>query len=125
MLLVAASAAGGATVEPPFSVRVHTGLDPRLDPSAVAEIAIEQLGEGATVDEMTLVPSDSDVRTIEPESALGPEPGAPTGGAVWVVRARGHFVGRRVPPGVPDVRSSTGYFVIEDATGDVRAMGMP
>jgi len=41
------------------------------------------------------------------------------------VRARGSFVGSFVPPGRPPIRSSTGYFLIADQTGEEFAMGMP
>lgn len=41
------------------------------------------------------------------------------------VRARGRFVGRRTPPGVPELVSSTGYLLIRDSSGEILGMGAP
>jgi hypothetical protein len=64
-------------------------------------------------------------------SAIEPNAGAPDPNTafantiVWVVRAHGTFVGDRVPPGGNPAIGTTGYFMIDDATGDVIGMGMP
>lgn len=44
---------------------------------------------------------------------------------VWIVRARGPFVGLRVPAGQQPASGESGYFVISDALGEVLGMGMP
>lgn len=44
---------------------------------------------------------------------------------VRLVRARGTFVGQRIPPGVKPIESSSGFLVVDDDTGDVLGMGMP
>jgi hypothetical protein len=60
-----------------------------------------------------------------------PEVGAPNEDSpeasrkVWVVRAAGTFLGERVPPGAKPVIGTTGFFVIDDASGEVIGMGMP
>lgn len=59
--------------------------------------------------------------------AVEPNAGIDTsfGGVVWIVRAKGTFVGVHVPPGTKPITSSTGYLLIDDATGEPMGMGMP
>jgi hypothetical protein len=44
---------------------------------------------------------------------------------VWVVRATGHFVGMRVPPGRGPIVGTSGYLIIGDKTGEILGMGLP
>ena len=107
-----------------YTVRVAASLQPRLEPAAVAQIVRSKLGPTAVIQRVVMVASDAEVSAVE--SNAGRRAGAPGAfGPVWVVRARGPFVGRHVPPGNPPVRSATGYFVISDATGNILGMGMP
>lgn len=73
---------------------------------------------------MTVVPLSA-VASVElgagSTSAGSPEADA----VVWVVRAEGTFIGTRVPPGAKPIVGSTGYFILDDATGDVIGMGIP
>lgn len=103
-------------------VDIPAGLVLRLTPERVASLVRGTLSD-AQIERMSARALWSEVRTIEPNAGL-PGPGR-DGGPVWVVRARGSFVGRRVPPGAKAIRSRTGYFLINDATGAVFAMGMP
>ncbi len=78
----------------------------------------------ATVKSMTVVPM-SELAAVE-SGAGAPVDGSPDAAAtVWVVRAEGAFVGLRVPPGAKPIHSATGYFIVDDATGDIIGMGMP
>jgi hypothetical protein len=125
----AAIAAGAIAIDyadssPGLPVTVRSGTDPHRDPQQVARTVLDQLGAEARIEKMTAIPSDAAIRSEEPNGSRL-VPGAQPSGPVWVVRARGSFVGRRTPPGVPDVKSSTGYFVIDDATGEVIEMGTP
>lgn len=61
------------------------------------------------------------IRDAEPSAAVPDDPTA----VVWIVRARGPFVGLRVPAGQEPALGESGYFVISDALGDVVGMGMP
>jgi hypothetical protein len=44
---------------------------------------------------------------------------------VWIVRASGPFYSDRVPPSAAPIVESTGYFVIDDGSGQIVGMGMP
>jgi hypothetical protein len=61
--------------------------------------------------------------------ALVPNAAAMTGSDLdktfWVVTASGTFVGLRVPPGQSPIVETTGYLIIDDASGDAIGMGMP
>ena len=72
-----------------------------------------------TVLQMSMVP------TIEARAGAPPSDSPDANDVVWVVRAEGHFVGQRVPPGAQPIVASTGYFVVDDATGETIGMGMP
>jgi hypothetical protein len=78
----------------------------------------------AQISHMTVLPM-SMLPTIEP-GAGAPAPGsAEAGQVVWLVRASGRFVGMRVPPGAAPITASSGYFLVDDATGQTLGMGMP
>jgi hypothetical protein len=67
----------------------------------------------------------SDVASVE-SGAGAPSADSPDAGTVvWAVRAEGTFVGLRVPPGAKPIVGSTGYFILDDATGEILGMGTP
>lgn len=101
---------------------VPFGLVLRLTPDEVAKIVQTRLPD-ARIERISARPLLSQVRTVEP-NAGGPPPGRDAG-PVWIVRARGSFVGRHVPPGLKPIRSDTGYFLIADSTGKIFGMGLP
>jgi hypothetical protein len=84
---------------------------------------IGRIGPDAAIERMDVLADDTHVRDVEPAAAK-PVEAAPIG-PVWVVRARGHFVGGRTPPGVKPVVAKSGYFVIDDNSGEILEMGMP
>ena len=125
LIAAGATAAGivAATSGPAYPVHVPAGVNARLPRDGVALIVISRIGPDAAIERMDLLTDDSGVRDIEPNAARPVD--APPVGPVWVVRARGHFVGRRTPPGAPAATAKSGYFVIDDNTGEVLEMGMP
>ena len=99
-------------------------LDPRLTPGEAARIALGRMGEHGVVAQVTLLARVSDVELVEP--AFGRlVPGTPDPGPVWLVRGTGRFVGQFGSPDRGPIVGDSGYFVIEDATGDVLGMGIP
>jgi hypothetical protein len=127
VVVVASAAAAGivavnATSGPPYPVNISPGVNPHLPRDRVAQIVIERVPDAA-IERMDVLADDTHVQNLEPNAAR-PVEAAPIG-PVWVVRARGHFVGRRTPPGTPPVVAKSGYFVIDDNSGDILEMGMP
>jgi hypothetical protein len=74
----------------------------------------------AAIDEMTATTADQ-VSTLE---SAAPDLDVPASTIVWVVRARGTFVGLHGPVAEAPA-SETGYFVISDADGTTLATGFP
>jgi hypothetical protein len=105
-------------------VTVQPGVKPRRDPEAVAKTVLKQLGPSAAIERITVVASAAEIRSVE-RNGSAHVGGVDLGGPVWVVRARGSFVGRRGPPGTSDIKSSSGYYVIDDASGEIIEMGLP
>jgi hypothetical protein len=126
VILAGAAVAGiiavNATSGPPYPVHIFPGVNPHLSRDRAAQIVIDHVPDAA-IQRMDVLVDDTHVRDIEPNAAR-PVEAAPIG-PVWVVRARGRFVGRHTPPGVPAVVGKSGYFVIDDNSGDVLEMGMP
>lgn len=101
-----------------------------LTANEVASIVMSRLGAMGTpagtgqIIRMTVIPM-AILGSVEP-SAGSPPSGAPDAeDVVWVVRAQGHFVGLRVPPGAQPITASTGYVLVDDASGETIGMGMP
>jgi hypothetical protein len=103
-------------------VDVPQGLTTRLTPEDVMQIVARQLPD-AQIERITARALLSQARTVEPHTGF-PTPGR-DGGPIWIVRARGSFVGTFVPPGHLPIRSNTCYFLIADQTGEVFGIGMP
>ena len=114
-----------AVSSPEYPVTVPEQLAPslRLDPDDVVAIALQQLGDEATIDRVTAMATDASVSLIEPRASR-PNPEVQPIGPVWVVRAHGNFVGMRGLRSTPTV-ANTGYFVILDSDGSIVAMGLP
>lgn len=91
--------------------------------AAAIRTSEQQLGRvlaPAAIHRMTATTADQ-VSALEPAA---PDLEVPAGAIVWVVRARGTFVGLHRP--VADAPTSeTGYFVISDADGTTLATGFP
>jgi hypothetical protein len=82
-----------------------TGVAPRIDSMVVLRL--------------------SDLPSVT-RSAGAPDAGSPDAQSiVWFVRAHGTFVGLHTPPGIQPAVASTGYFIIDDASGTVVGMGLP
>ena len=129
LVLAVLTAACSQTI-PVGSVEITPGVRPRMSSGQVADrvaAAIrsseQQLGRAlapAAIDQMTATTADQ-VSTLEPTS---PNLDVPANAIVWVIRARGTFVGLHRP--VADAPASeTGYFVISDADGTTLAPGFP
>lgn len=118
------------------SVTVAPGLSPRMRPSAVAQTVLDQLSRpihAVTVDPSTgqtvAVPpvptilsmsavSGADLPKVDPHLSPDPYP------LLWVVRASGAFVAGFGPPGAPPIQGGAGYYLIDDATGNIVGMGI-
>lgn len=131
--IAAATRLGAGAPEYTVDMQVTTT---RMSPADVTQIVTSRLGEMTLMTSQSSSAGDSKVlsMTAAPMSqlaALEAGAGKPVPGSkdehstVWVVRAEGVFVGQRVPPGAKPVVATTGYFVIDDATGDIIGMGMP
>ncbi len=99
-----------------------------MSPAAVADKVTKQLATmgTATPKILSLTVTTGDRVTDFQADAGKPQAGSAEASAVvWLVRAEGSFVGMRVPPGAKPITSTTGYFLIDDATGEVVGMGMP
>lgn len=108
-------------------VKIEPGVQPRMEPAAAIALAKDRI---ASMAQSVGRPTDSTVTfahavkgsgvgAIVAESAY---PGAAADRTYWVVAAEGTFVGRRGIGG--DKVTTSGYFVIDDATGDIVEMGL-
>ncbi|HEY3548959.1 MAG TPA: hypothetical protein VGK17_23035 [Propionicimonas sp.] len=117
----------GASPDYPVEFRVAAHKMSAADVDSTIKARLTEMGgttSPAKVTGMTVL-SMSDVSAVEP-GAGGPVDGSPDAATtVWVVRAEGSFVGLRVPPGAKPIHSTTGYFIVDDATGEIVGMGMP
>jgi hypothetical protein len=120
-------AAGATSSTYPIDYQVAS---PHLSAAFVEAVVLGKLNgmsgtaNGAKVLRMSVVPM-SLVSTVEP-LAGAPGPGAPDAdNAVWVVRAQGSFLVNRVPPGGHPFVGATGFFLVDDATGETVGMGTP
>lgn len=127
VIAIAACAAPGAVPS------VDPGVTPRMDAADVERIVVEQFRsmqswfetEGRAVPDVAIqsmtVTTAGRIPDVEASGAVPDDPAA----VVWIVRARGPFVGLRVPAGQQPAFGESGYFVISDALGEVLGMGMP
>lgn len=116
-----------------YPVSVASGLRVTRSASDVATTAMTRLlqlaaGQGLgnqkiSVSRVSAV-RHADVSTIEAEAG-GDESVANTDAPKWIVRLEGPFIAERHPPGVTPLQTKSGYFQIDDATGQIIGMGMP
>lgn len=129
-------ATAAETDGPTYQVRIAPDRQPRMQPENVAQLVAERLSKPiedvGIVDETGRVGAEptaprvlsldcihaTDIRSVIPHSGASFEEKT-----VWVVRAEGRFV-KRVPLGPPIV-NTTGYYVIDDATGEIVGRGSP
>lgn len=125
-LLVASSVAASRP-----TVTIAPGLQPRLTPDEAIALAannIALMARDVGADEAPRIISATavrggDISSVEP--GAGSPDGAASNGIYWVVRGQGRFVGRFAPSGSGPLVSTTGYVIIDDATGEVVGMGLP
>jgi hypothetical protein len=127
------SIVSGGVAGSSFVIDAPASLAPRMDPAGVANLAQARLQEmaadaqaaglrvsGGSIQKVILARND-ELGAVEPRAAGGE--GSPDR-LLWVVRATGTFVTNRGPIG--GTRSfASGYFLIDDATGEIIGMGMP
>jgi hypothetical protein len=114
---------------------VAIGLSPRMTADGASQVAIHAIADmrasavaaaqrtTATTLRSVLCVRRVDIGSLEPRAAGGRSNGDPNA-PFWIVRAEGTFVTQRGRSITPLVGSS-GYFVIDDASGDIVAWGMP
>jgi hypothetical protein len=112
---------------------VDQGVTPRMEAAEVERIVVERFrsmqswfeAAGRAVPDIEIqsmtVTTAGRIPDVEASGAVPDDPAA----VVWIVRARGPFVGLRVPAGQQPAFGESGYFVISDALGEVLGMGMP
>lgn len=121
----ARSGAGAQTYPVTETVAAHA-----MSSTAVADKVIARLvsmgspGSQARIVKMT-VTTGADAVRYETRAGRPPANSRDASAVVWVVRAEGAFVGLRIPPGADPIVSPTGYFIVDDATGEIIEMGMP
>jgi hypothetical protein len=121
-LASAVLAAAGPTVS------VDAGLAPKRTAADVVSVAQAYLDVMAARPEAAQAADSQKAVVSARATTSGLTQPAAVGGSdhvVWVVRATGTFVGLRVPPGQDAIVGTSGYIVIDDATGDILEMGMP
>jgi hypothetical protein len=98
--------------EPAYSVEIDPGATCRMRPEEVATKA-----EGKKILSMRCTTMEKVVRVTDAR-------GDPDRSAVWYVRARGHWVNLRTPPGVPAQSfDGEGFLLIDDADGFITGRG--
>lgn len=116
-----------------YTIDVPTGMTTRLAPDAVVQIALRDLERMQSRAQDPVSPiavmsvratTRGATQALEPNS-IGTASASEVNDIVWVVRAQGTFVGERVLPGMSPIVSSTGYLLIDDATGSILGTGMP
>jgi hypothetical protein len=124
--MIAFSSSGAYTVD----IRV---ANPHLQQAQVESLVLQRLGQiakttdtgtASTIRGMVALKA-SDLGSVEPDAGAAPAGSSAGDSVLWVVRATGTFVGDRVPPGAKPIVESTGYFVVDDSTGEIVGMGMP
>lgn len=125
----------------PYSVSFQEGVrQPRMSASAVAAsaLALQQdsidaqspgassparSAEPALRPDAPAITSIECIRGTEFRSAMTGATGADADDPLWIVRMTGRFINYRTPAGVPTQARRTGFYVIDDTSGDVVAYG--
>lgn len=106
-----------------YTVDVPAGLHPRMTASEVATQVTELLGGSSHIPPRTW-PSEEPIPSPDIISVTA---GGGGGSITWTIRACGPFVANFGPPGWAALparaHSGSGFFVIDDATGEVFSMG--
>ncbi len=110
-------------------VSIDPGLTPRMAPGAVALIALRQIEDMQVAVGVALRParivSVGAMREPAAWAAIGQGGNGLADRVVWLVRGEGTFYtnrgrGPRIVPPVP-----TGFFIIDDADGNISGFGFP
>ena len=111
----------------PATVSIDPGVSPRLSGAEAVSIARDRIvasakanGKVGTVVSAQAVKGTSLATEIEGGPGLE---GDAANGVYWIVRGTGAFVAGH-GLGAPQT-SDSGYFIIDDATGEIVGMGMP
>jgi hypothetical protein len=120
-IFLLACAGNGRSVTYPISIQ--PGLEPRMSPAAVVEIALAQ--QRASIAPGRPAPTVTAVECVHGRDVgLASPPPAPDATApYWIVRMTGRFVNLRTPPGVPAQVFGSGFYVIDDASGEAVGRG--
>jgi hypothetical protein len=115
-----------------FDYQVEAGVSPKLEPDAVRSIVVERLDAmarqtnqdlgGATA--LAIATSLGRAPSVYPDVPDLNEAGWSADSVVWVVKAHAPFMtlrGRSTEP----LTADSGFLVIDDATGEIVAMGFP
>jgi hypothetical protein len=114
---------------------VAIGLSPRMTADGASLVAIQAIGDmrsaaaaagqrtTTTTIRSVLCVRRVDIGSLEPRAA-GAQPKGDPNAAFWIVRAEGTFVTQRGRSITPLVGTS-GYFIIDDTSGEIVAWGMP
>ena len=123
------AAAGG------YTASIAAGITPRMSADQAAQVAVQALVNMSAVAEAASLPTTptvirsidcihpADIGSLEPRAA-GTQSDRDPNAVLWIVRAQGTFVNQHVRSLTPAVATS-GYFVIDDATGQSVGWGMP
>lgn len=123
-----------ATVTPvvdPAVVVIEPGLHPKMQPDQVAAIVLHDIANmEKTAGTVLAAPrilritatTAGGVARLEPGSGVGdPMPA----GIQWLVRAEGTFMSNRGPVNGAAGAAASGFYVIDDANGEVISWGYP
>jgi len=107
-----------------YNLRVADDVTPRLSPADVQAIVLSRIGADGRIATISVVATRAAASVLErgAGSPLAPELDV---GPVWVVRGTGRFVGRHTPLGVAEREAGSGFYMVDDRTGDVLGMGLP
>jgi hypothetical protein len=106
--------------------KIRNGITPRQSPTAIEKKVFERLGPDGRIDSATLVPTMADVPAIERNSAIPEAEALKKQGYIWIVRAHGKFTatrGRQAQKA--ESPTGTGYYLLDDDTGQIVGMGWP
>jgi len=112
-------AEGSGFVEPV----VLPGASPTRDAREIQQMVLARLGPEGEIDSVTVSPSLASLATVEPTLGVPEGPEAAQLRTIWLIRAHGRFVANRTPPGVEPASSPFGYYLVDDAVGEVIGMG--
>lgn len=110
-------------------VTIDDGISPTLTIASVTQLAEADIRNMGQLTGGGAVPRVISAHAMRSDAITKDEPNGPifdparAGATVWLVRATGTFVGQRGKG--PDQVFKSGYLIIDDATGEVIAMGMP